>query len=155
MLTYLYVAEHYGVYEHRHANTNCPPSDTESIALGPELVGKDFSRDQEGDRTPSAGIDEVEQEQHGHRCRSDASGYRGPVKGYLVKDCCLSQYQYARWTSPDSTVLTMRLTKNRPAAPPIRQIRRPILSTNCADIIVPTIPIVLRPPARPFCLRVL
>lgn len=44
-------------------------------------------------------------------------------------------------------------TIHSPNAPIIMHRRRPHRSTIRAEMMVPTIPIVLRPPARPFCLR--
>ena len=50
---------------------------------------------------------------------------------------------------------TIKLTVAKTAAPPIKQTRRPKRSTIWALMIVPAIPTVLSPPARPFCLIVL
>lgn len=54
-------------------------------------------------------------------------------------------------TSKSDAAITF--TINRPKAPQIKHFRRPNRSTTCAEMIVPIIPMALRPPARPFCFR--
>ena len=57
------------------------------------------------------------------------------------------------WMVLSNNDAAIKLTAKSPAAPPIKQMRRPSLSTIWALMIVPTMPMVFRPPARPFCLR--
>lgn len=95
---------------------------------------------------------EVEQEKHRYSSRRILIGLLWLVARGLVQGTSLKRVSGCEDETVCNIKRTTRLTVNSTAAPPIKQGRRPSRSMIWALMMVPTIPIVLIPPANPFCL---
>ena len=102
--------EHDRVDEKSPADADRSASCAKTVALRAHFQGEDLRRDEERNRAPGRGVNEVEQEEHGNCSRCDG-GHFGPV----VSGCFVQG--------------AIRFTAKSPKAPPMKHLRRPSRST--------------------------
>ena len=104
------LANKIGSDQDRPADSDRPSRDTEAVALGAHLGREDLCRDEEGHGSSGGCVDEIEE-----KSMLTATG--------AMLDALLGLYRVD--SCSDAAI---KLTRKSPAAPPIKQIRRPSLS---------------------------